>query len=177
MEEPDELLMRQFQNGDENAFVSLMARYQKKLFNFFLRQSHDHTLSEDLTQDLLVRVFKYGRSFDCQRKFRPWLYRVALNLLRNELRSRARVAQQRNDILDEHELQSMLSPDYRIVQAVKQAIVGLPASQREVLVLKQYQGLTFCEIAEVVGCPEGTVKTRLYQAFAKLRRKLEKYRR
>ena len=86
MGEPDETLLQKFKNGDEEAFMEIMERYQQKIFNYFLRQLHDYTLSEDLTQDVFIRVYKYGQTFDHRKSFKPWVYRIALNVLRKELK-------------------------------------------------------------------------------------------
>lgn len=175
MGESDEILMQKFKNGDEAAFMEIIERYQQKIFNYFLRQLHDYTLSEDLTQDVFIRVDKYGQSFDCKRLFKPWLYKIALNLLRKEMRYRVAASHADKEIIED--LQTYIYIDYELVNAVKRAMDQLPPAQREVVILKQYQGLTFTEIAQTIGCPESTVKSRLYQAFAKLRQKLKKYRR
>lgn len=175
MGESDETLMKKFQNGDESAFVSIIERYQQKMFNFFIRQLHDYALSEDLTQDVFIRAFKYGQSFDCKQKFKPWLYKIALNLLRKEMKLRSTTARLKTDIITEY--QPFVYMDYELIEAVKEAINQLPPAQREVVILKEYQGLTFAEIAKVMGCPEATVKSRLYRALLKLRKRLNKYRR
>lgn len=175
MGELDAALMKKFKGGDEKAFIEIMERYQHKIFNFFLRQLNDYAQSEDLTQDVFIRVFKYGQSFDCKRLFKPWLYKIALNLLRKEMRYRVAASHANKEIIAD--LQTYIYIDYELVNAVKRAIDQLPPALREVVILKQYQGLTFAEIAQTIGCPESTVKSRLYQAYAKLKQKLSKYRR
>lgn len=172
MEERDEELMKRFQGGEEAAFVAIIQKYQQKLFNFFLRQLHDYATAEDLTQDVFIRVFKYGRSFDCARKFKPWFYRIAVHQLNKERKSRTREIALADDIF--YGLLPGSETDYDNIARIKNAIKQLPHTQQEVVVLKHYQGMTFTEIAEATGCPEGTIKTRFYQAFKKLRIKLIK---
>jgi len=169
MGESDETLMQKFKNGDEGAFIEIMERYQQKIFNYFLRQLHDYASSEDLTQDVFIRVYKYGQSFDHKKRFKPGFYKIALNLLRREMKYRTDMNQTKTGIITD--MQTYTFIDYEIVHAVKTAINQLPPEQREVVILKQYQGLTFSEIAQVTGCSENTVKSRLYQAFTKLRKK------
>lgn len=175
MGESDETLMQKFKDGDEGAFMEIMERYQHKIFNFFLRQLRDYTLSEDLTQDVFIRIYKYGQSFDCKRNLKPWLYKIALNLLRKELKYQTNINAAKKEIITD--LQTYIYVDYELISAVKEAINQLPPDQQEVVIMKQYQGLTFKEIAQVMNCSENTIKSRLYQAFIKLRKKLKKFRR
>ena len=175
MGESDETLMQKFKNGDEGAFMEIMERYQQKMFNYFLRQLHDYALSEDLTQDVFIRVYKYGQTFDHRKSFKPWVYRIALNVLRKELKYQTSENRSKKAIITDLQLHVYI--DYELIDAVKNAIDQLPSGQREVVIMKQYQGLTFKEIAHVMDCSENTVKSRLYQAFTKLRKKLKKYRR
>ncbi|OPX17885.1 hypothetical protein BXT86_04100 [candidate division WOR-3 bacterium 4484_100] len=171
----DETLMKQFQRGDDDAFSELVERYQQKLFNYFIRHLNDYDRAEDLTQDLFIRVYRYGHSFDCEQRFRPWVYKIARNILRKELKSEQDGKRLKAKIL--YGYQPFLNPDYEIIYAVREAINKLPQAQKEVIILKEYQGMTFAEIAEVLGCPESTVKTRLYKALKRLRKKLKRFRR
>ncbi len=173
MEERDELLMKRFQSGEEAAFATIVQRYQQKLFNFFLRQLHDYATAEDLSQDVFIRIFKYGRSFDCTRRFKPWFYRIAFHLLNKERKARSHEISLPDDII--YSLLPGSETNYDLIARVKNAINKLPGAQKEVVILKHYQGLTFSEIAEVTECSEGTIKTRFYQAFEKLRNALIKH--
>jgi len=175
MEERDEQLMETFQKGDETAYVTIVQKYQQKIFNFFLRQLHDYAAAEDLTQEVFIRIFRYGKSFDCKRKFKPWLYRIALHQLNKERKTRTREIPLADDII--YDLLPASESDYEVIAMVKKAVNQLPRLQREIIVLKHYQGMTFPEIADTIGCPEGTAKTRFYLAFQKLKTKLSKYRR
>ncbi|HEC78522.1 MAG TPA: RNA polymerase sigma factor [candidate division WOR-3 bacterium] len=173
--ESDEILMRRFQQGDESAFVRLIERYQQKIFNFFIKNLSDYDLSEDLTQDVFLRVYKYGKSFNPRQKFRPWLYKIARNLLIKAIKSYHSDRRLKEELLYEHQL--YFNPDYEVVEAVRNALNQLPEVQKEVVILKQYQGLTFAEIAVVLNCPESTVKSRMYQALRKLKKILKEFRR
>jgi RNA polymerase sigma-70 factor (ECF subfamily) len=135
-------------------------------------------------QETFLRAFRALPAFRGQAKFSSWLYRIALNLCRDWMRRerRAPIVQTPEDV-DVIELAAAAEPSESIEdlvarrdlsRAVERAMARLPEEQRTAIILKEYQGLTFQEIADLVGCPLSTVKTRLYQGLTVLRRELAK---
>mgnify|MGYP001439700301 FL=1 len=135
-----------------------------------------------MCQETFLRAFRALPGFRGQAKFSSWLYRIALNLCRDWMRRerRAPMTQLAEDA-DLHEVAAAQGPSESIedlvarralTKVVERAMARLPDEQRTAIVLKEYHGLTFQEIADVMGCPLSTVKTRLYQGLAVLRREL-----
>ena len=189
--ESDEELMARFQSGDTAAMEALFGRYQKPLFNFFFRMVARRETAEDLVQDTFIKVCRFGHTFSgSEAKFTTWLYSVAGNQCRDHLRHASRrpetsmveMGEMEEDFLENHvtdqtsqagsssveehvlrmELQSML----------KQAVQTLPEKERTAIVLREYQGLEYKEIAEVLGCPIGSVKVLIFRARQRLRDRL-----
>ena len=137
-----------------------------------------------MCQETFLRAFRALPAFRGQAKFSSWLYRIALNLCRDWIRRerRAPIVQAPEDV-DLVELAAAAEPSESIedlvarkdlTKTVERAMARLPEEQRTAIILKEYQGLTFQEIADLVGCPLSTVKTRLYQGLTVLRRELAK---
>ena len=137
-----------------------------------------------MCQETFLRAYRALSGFRGQAKFSSWLYRIALNLCRDWMRRerRAPVVQPPEDV-DLFELAAAREPSETIEdlvarqdlsRAVERAMAALPEEQRTAIVLKEYHGLTFQEIADLIGCPLSTVKTRLYQGLTVLRRELAK---
>jgi len=162
--------------GDVQAFEVLYKKYSKSLFNFIYRMIGDYDRSMDLYHDVFMRVITAKR-YEPRAKFSTWLYRVATNLCINEMRKKKPVS------LDERLQKGLkfgdgaISPQHyayngELAEKIKKAIAGLTDIQRAVFTLRQYQGLSYDEIARVLGCPIGTVKSRLNSAVNALRRTL-----
>ena len=138
--------------------------------------------ARDICQETFLRAFRALPKFRREAKFSSWLYRIALNLCRDWARRQRRtpVVQPPED-MDLMELAASAEPSESIenlvarkdlFRRVEQAMAVLPEEQRTAIILKEYQGLTFQEIADLMGCPLSTVKTRLYQGLTVLRREL-----
>lgn len=161
----DEFLMERVREGDAAMFEALVERYEKPLYGFIVRIVGDRREAEDLFQECFLRIHQKRDSYRAGAPFRPWLYRICLNLCRDALRRRAR----RHLPLDVEITDPAPGPEDRARQSVvadriRGAVDALPDKQREVFVLHQYQGLPYPEIAEVVGIPLGTVKSRMHYA-------------
>jgi RNA polymerase sigma-70 factor (ECF subfamily) len=140
--------------------------------------------ARDVCQETFLRAFRALGGFKGQAKFSSWLYRITLNLCRDWIRrERRQPLAQAPEGVDLIELAGEAEPTESIEElvarkeigaAVARAMAELPEEQRTAIVLKEYHGLTFQEIAELVGCPLSTVKTRLYQGLIVLRRELAK---
>ncbi len=176
----DNALVAAFSIGDERAFETLVGRYQTRLLNFICRTIGDRERGEDLVQEVFIRVYRHVHRFDRTKKFSTWIYTIASNLAKNELRNRSRnplvlfqTLQQKWDD-DERPLQfedHRSRPDdmYRrryLREMVEVAIARLPEHHRQVFVLRELEGKPYEEIAQITGCNLGTVKSRLNRARA-----------
>ncbi len=181
----DSEVVRSFLAGDERAFGELVKRYDGRLLNFVYRTVGDRERAQDLVQETFVRVYRHMHRFDQTKKFSTWIYTIAGNLAKNELRNRSRnplmlfQAIRKNWEADHRPLEwedSSFKPDdlYRkrfLKELVEKAVTELPEHHRIVFVLRELEGKTYEEIAEITGCNLGTVKSRLNRArnnFARL---------
>lgn len=181
----DSEVVRAFLAGDDRAFGELVKRYDGRLLNFVYRTVGDRERGQDLVQETFVRVYRHMHRFDQTKKFSTWIYTIAGNLAKNELRNRSRnplvlfQTIRKNWEADHRPLEwedSSYRPDdlYRkrfLKDLVEKAVVELPEHHRIVFVLRELEGKTYEEIAEITGCNLGTVKSRLNRArnnFARL---------
>jgi RNA polymerase sigma-70 factor (ECF subfamily) len=189
-DEADEALMLRYQQGDVAAFELLLTRHRKPVFNFILRFVGSKELAEDLLQETFLRVIKGAANYKQQAKFTTWLYTIARNLCVDQSR---RKKHRRHASLDQPMAKSDDSGTLLDVlpgkdmpsdrQAVSQqlhhtlhnAIASLSDPQREVFLMREFLDMPFKQIAEVVGVPENTVKSRMRYALEKLRLELEEY--
>jgi RNA polymerase sigma-70 factor, ECF subfamily len=167
-----------FLGGEERAFQELVSRYQTRLLNFIYRTIGDREKAEDLVQEVFIRVYRHIGRFDRSKKFSTWIYTIASNLAKNELRNRSRnplvlfQTIKKNWQEDDRPLQfedTMSRPDdlYRkrhLRELVEESVAQLPAHHREVFVLRELEGKSYEEIAEITDCNLGTVKSRLNRA-------------
>jgi len=181
----DAHVVRRHLEADPQAFGMLVDRYQTRLLNFVNRTIGDRERAEDLVQEVFIRVFRHLHRFDQTKKFSTWIYTIASNLAKNELRNRSRnplvlfQTIKKNWEADHRPLQfedTTARPDdlYRkrfLRDAVEQCVGQLPEHHREVFVLRELEGKSYAEISEITGCNLGTVKSRLNRArnsFAQL---------
>src|SRR5215467_461809 len=178
----DEELVARSIGGDASSFNELIQRWERPIYALAYRQIGREEDARDVCQETFLRAYRALNGFRGQAKFSSWLYRIALNLCRDWLRRerRAPIVQPPEDV-DLMDLAAAREPSETIEdrvarkdmsRAVERAMARLPEEQRTAIVLKEYHGLTFQEIADLVGCPLSTVKTRLYQGLAVLRREL-----
>ena len=174
----DSDLVSAFLNGQERAFGELVERYQTRLLNFIYRTIGDRERGEDLVQEVFIRVHRHLHRFDRTKKFSTWIYTIASNLAKNELRNRSRnplvffQTIRKNWQDDDRPLQfeDMGSrPDdlYRkrhLRELVENSVGQLPERHRQVFILRELEGKSYEEIAEITGCNLGTVKSRLNRA-------------
>ena len=167
-----------FLKGEERAFQVLVERYQTRLLNFVYRTIGDRERGEDLVQEVFIRVYRHLHRFDRSKKFSTWIYTIASNLAKNELRNRSRnplvffQTIKKNWQDDDRPLQfedSSSRPDdlYRkrhLRELVEASVAQLPEHHRQVFVLRELEGKSYEEIAEITGCNLGTVKSRLNRA-------------
>jgi RNA polymerase sigma-70 factor (ECF subfamily) len=174
----DEELIALFLEGERSRFRELVERYDQKLLNFINRIIGDRERSEDLVQETFIRVYKHLGRFDREKKFSTWVYTIASNLAKNELRNRTRnpivlLENLVQDWDDDHRplefADSSNRPDdlfmkRHLRETVEKAVEKLPAHHRLVFILRETEGKSYEEIAEITGCSLGTVKSRLNRA-------------
>jgi RNA polymerase sigma-70 factor (ECF subfamily) len=160
------------------AFDELVARYQKRLLNFIYRTIGDRERAEDLVQEVFIRVHRHMLRFDQSKKFSTWIYTIASNLAKNELRNRSRSPLvlfqtiKKNwdedhrplQFEDKHQRPDDLFRKRHLKELVQWAVKKLPEHHRAVFVLRELEGKTYEEIASITGCNLGTVKSRLNRA-------------
>jgi RNA polymerase sigma-70 factor, ECF subfamily len=179
----DEELVARSIEGDVDSFNQLILRWERPIYALAYRTIGREEEARDIVQDTFLRAYRALPGFKGQAKFSSWLYRIALNLCRDWIRKQRRTPTvQTPEGVDLIELASEQGPVESIEDLVSrremsavvaEAMKRLPEEQRTAIVLKEYHGLTFQEIAELQGCPLSTVKTRLYQGLSVLRRHLE----
>lgn len=174
----DTALVTTFLAGEPRAFDAIVDRYQMRLLNFVYRIVGDRERAEDLVQEAFIRVHRHLARFDRSKKFSTWVYTIASNLAKNELRNRSRnplvlfssITQGWEDEerpLEFEDPTSRPDDEFRrnhVREAVEKSVAQLPAHHREVFVLRELEGRSYEEIAEITHCNLGTVKSRLNRA-------------
>ena len=180
----DEELVARSIRGDADSFNELILRWERPIFALAYRQIGREEDARDVCQETFLRAFRALNGFRGQAKFSSWLYRIALNLCRDWVRKERRTPViQAPEELEVLEMAAVREPTASVEDLVarreltgivERAMARLPQDQRAAIILKEYHELTFQEFADLVGCPLSTVKTRLYQGLAVLRRELAK---
>ena len=182
----DEDLMGRVAGEDERAFSELVRRFQSRVTNLICRVLNDRECADDLAQEVFIRVFVHRRNYRRGSKFSTWLFTIAANLAKNEIRRRVR---RRNwfsldalqellkdsaiQLADPTEGQEATLEREQLQGAVGRAIATVPEKYRVALVLRDIEGLTYEEIAQVLSIPGGTVRSRINRARGMLKRKLQ----
>ena len=189
-QEADEDLMVRYQQGEVRAFEILLGRHRKAVFNFILRYVGDKETAEDLLQETFMRVIKGADAYKRQAKFTTWLYTIARNLCVDQTRRRkhrkhasldAPMGSDDDsgtllDVVASGEMASdRKSVNKQLYQRLQGAIGALSEEQREVFLMREFLDMPFKQIADVVGVPENTVKSRMRYALEKLRLDLDEY--
>ncbi|MFH1850727.1 MAG: sigma-70 family RNA polymerase sigma factor [Candidatus Neomarinimicrobiota bacterium] len=182
----DEELIDRFQKGDEQAYIELVSRYRERLMNFAYRFVNDDEQAEDIAQDTLLKLYTHRHYYRNIAKFSTWIYTIAGNLAKTELRKRKRHKvtnlSQMGWEEKEYELPSVVAESDQMVQeqyAEKQiqvAIQSLPLHFRTVIILRDIQELSYEEISNIVDVPLGTVKSRINRARLQLQKALKDFR-
>jgi RNA polymerase sigma-70 factor (ECF subfamily) len=174
-EKNDEVLARRAMQGDPEAISALVERYSAPLYRFIQRARPHHDDCDDLLQETWISVWTHLPRFDPRRRFSTWLFQIALNHCRDHARRdrvRNRFQAEAGRVSDPD---PEASPEEKTEsRRVMVAIEDLPARQKEVLLLRYYQGFSEKETAEILDCPPGTVKSRLHQATRQIRRVLRR---
>lgn len=181
MTSTDEELVARSILGDRDSFNELILRWERPIYALAYRTIGREDDARDVCQETFLRAFRALPGFRGQAKFSSWLYRITLNLCRDWMRRKRRAPfVSVPDNVDPVDL-AVAEPSETIedlvvrrdlARIVERVMTRLPEEQRTAIILKEYHGLTFQEIAELMGCPLSTVKTRLYKGLAVVRRDL-----
>jgi RNA polymerase sigma-70 factor (ECF subfamily) len=182
MPSTDEELVARSMGGDLDSFNQLVLRWERPIYALAYRVIGREEDARDVAQETFLRAFRALKGFKGQAKFSSWLYRITLNLCRDWIRRERRTplvqAPEGVDVIElagegtPSETVEELVSRHEIGRAVAKAMSQLPEEQRTAIILKEYHGLTFQEIADLLDCPLSTVKTRLYQGLTVLRKQL-----
>lgn len=174
--EDDKLLIKRVQNGDKRAFDLLVLKYQSRIMALVVRFVQDSHEAQDVTQEAFVKAYRALGNFRGDSAFYTWLYRIAVNTAKNYLVSRNRrppsfdVDADDAEFYDgDHGLKSLESPERMLLrdeieQTVRDSIGKLPEDLRVALTLREYEGMSYEDIANVMQCPVGTVRSRIFRA-------------
>jgi RNA polymerase sigma-70 factor (ECF subfamily) len=178
----DEELVEACQAGEASAFDILVARWEDRIRGAAFRFLGSEEEARDVAQEAFLKAYQALSGFKREARFSSWLYQIAMNLCRDRLRRRkTRATVSLEELEGTGPVMVETRPgaherllEHDLARAVRRAIHALPEEQREVVILKEYQELTFLEIAQALGVPVSTVKTRLYRGLDQLRLRLER---
>ena len=180
----DEILIKKFQEGDLGAYNQIVFRFKDRLLNFIYRFVNDLDLAEDLVQDTLLKLYTHKDSCQEIAKFSTWLYTIAANLARTELRKKKRrktfsVTELSRDDREFIIASSDVDPSedlssQNFEKSVQMALAELPDDFKTIIILRDIQELSYDEISKIVEVPLGTVKSRINRGRVKLQQLLKK---
>jgi RNA polymerase sigma-70 factor (ECF subfamily) len=181
--ESDRALIRRVQAGDGDAFEVLVVKYQERIFRLIRRLLRNPDQVEDLAQEVFIRAYRSLGSFKGEASFYTWLYKIALNSCRNYYRSLGRRPEGSvvdNESVLTNRASAGYSPEREAVRSefwrsVRGSLEELPEEQREAVVLCDLEGMSYDEMAAVIGIPVGTVRSRVFRGRRSLQRKLKPY--
>ena len=175
-EQLDENLVLRVQQGDKAAFDLLVIKYQHKIIQLVNRYVKDPSEAQDVAQETFIKAYRAVGDFRGDSAFYTWLYRIAINTAKNYLVSRARRSsnyqvdiQDAEAIENAPQLQGMDTPErlllnQEIIDTIKTAVDHLPEEMRTAIMLREFEGMSYEEIAVAMDCPVGTVRSRLFRA-------------
>ncbi len=173
----DQELMALVQGGDYSPASEIYDRYSARIYNFAFRFLKNAEAAEDATQEVFVKMLRHANQFQGDAKLSTWLFSIAANWCRDYLRKADNKAKENEDVLVTLPAPSDTSPERKLEQRederrIQRALQQLTPEQREAILLSRYQGLSYAEIAQIAGCSEGAVKTRVFRAMETLKKAL-----
>jgi RNA polymerase sigma factor (sigma-70 family) len=173
----DQELMRIVQAGDLSPASEIYDRYSGRIYNFALRFLKNSEAAEDATQEVFVKMIRHASQFQGDAKLSTWLFSITANWCRDFLRKADNKSKESDDVLVTLPAPADQSPDRNLEQRenevrIQRALKALTPEQREAILLSRYQGLSYAEIAQISGCSEGAVKTRVFRAMETLKKAL-----
>jgi RNA polymerase sigma-70 factor (ECF subfamily) len=183
-EDLDQELVLRVQQGDKSAFDLLVIKYQHKIVHLVNRYVKDPSEAQDVAQDTFIKAYRALGDFRGDSAFYTWLYRIAINTAKNYLLSRSRRhfdyeidVQDAEQVENAPQLKDIETPENllmneQIVAVIKSAIERLPEEMRIAITLREFEGMSYEEIAEAMDCPIGTVRSRIFRAREAIDQKL-----
>jgi RNA polymerase sigma-70 factor (ECF subfamily) len=181
----DEELVRRVQSGDKKSFDILVIKYQHKIIQLVNRYIRDPHEAQDVAQDTFIKAYRALPSFRGESAFYTWIYRIAINTAKNHIASRARRPSD-DDIdvesaeqfetatgLKDNETPEGVVLTEELAKVIQQALDELPDELREAITLREFDGLSYDEIATAMNCPVGTVRSRIFRAREAIDRKMK----
>jgi RNA polymerase sigma-70 factor, ECF subfamily len=183
MNRSDEELMQEFQQGNEAAFITIYERYKLAIYRFIYRKLGHQGRAEDITQEVFLALIEHCKEWRQEASFKTYLYRIAFNRAVSEMRRREHKVMINSDDEANSERAARVpsntaSPAAVIEQRemqfhVQQALAKLDLDQRDPIILREYEGLSYEEISEILDVPVGTIKSRIFRGKVELKRLLE----
>ncbi|MCH2033357.1 MAG: RNA polymerase sigma factor [Tenacibaculum sp.] len=168
----DSALMLKVKAGESHTLGLLYERYKKRLFGFFYQMCKDANLSEDLVQNVFIRVLKYKHTYNEESNFLSWLFRIARNVYYDQFKvnskNRTTDLDEVNNVFMVENVESDIEKNEK-VSLLKEAMNQLPAKKKELIVLSKLKELKYKELGEIVGCSEGNARTRVHRALLDLK--------
>lgn len=180
----DQALVLRVQKGDKAAFDLLVIKYQHKIVHLVNRYVKDPSEAQDVAQDAFIKAYRALAEFRGESAFYTWLYRIAINTAKNYLLSRSRRhydyevdVQDAEQVGDAQQLKDIETPEEllmneQVVNVIREAIESLPEEMRIAITLREFEGMSYEDIAETMGCPIGTVRSRIFRAREAIDEKL-----
>ena len=184
-EQPDEELVRRVQRGDKKAFDILVRKYQYKIAQLINRYIKDPAETLDVAQESFIKAYRALPGFRGDSAFYTWLYRIAINTAKNHLAMRSRRPSDDDiDLEDAEQFESAvhlrdqetpegLALSEELAEAIQSALDQLPEDLRTAITLREFEGLSYEEIAQVMNCPVGTVRSRIFRAREAIDKRLQ----
>ncbi|MFE3871209.1 RNA polymerase sigma factor [Flavobacterium sp. ZS1P70] len=182
---PDALLVQDYVSGNENALAALIKRHESKIYGFIYSKISDRDISNDIFQDTFIKVIRTlkSNSYNEEGKFLPWVMRISHNLIVDHYRKTKKMPMFRET--DEFSIFSIMSDDSlsienkiiseQVEMDIKRLIEELPVDQKEVLVMRMYQDMSFKEISEITGVSINTALGRMRYALMNMRKVIDKH--
>ena len=175
----DEALMKKFQDGDISSYNIIVERYKDRLINFIYRYIYDIDFAEDLVQDVLIKVYTHKHSYKEIAKFSTWVYTIAANVAKTELRKKKRRKTYTVSELSTDDREFLFSNSFEednyqddkknLAKKIHQALYELPDEFKVIIILRDIQELSYDDISKILQIPSGTVKSRISRGRLKLK--------
>ncbi len=178
--ETDNDLVLKYLNGNEDAFYELVERYKDKIVNYIFKLINNREVSVELSQETFLRIYRYLPDYKFDYKFSTLIYKIASNLAIDYLRKEGKFLENDDVDFERFKVKYEINPEENLLkeelkEKLKREIMNLPLIYREPFILKEIEGLEISQIAKILSCKKGTVKSRLFRARAILKEKLSPY--
>jgi len=181
--DPDAELMLRVKEGDEASFALLLDKYRSSIIHFLYRMVQNRAISEELAQEVFLRVYRSRETYEATAKFTTWLFRIAMHVALNWLRDRKQERSQESIDDDGDNKHARHVPDRSLLvearmvaevrtDEIRRAIAALPEKQRAAVLMHKYEEMEYAHIAAVLSCSESAVKSLLFRAYETLRARL-----